>query len=117
MKNLKLTILFLAVGLIGLTAQSAGAQVTGGYGPVAKNDPQVRAAAKFAVATERKRAKRVVTLISCSKAAQQVVAGMNYKVCLQVRDGGHVRTATAVVYRNLQGGRSLTSWDWGECEE
>jgi TRAP-type C4-dicarboxylate transport system substrate-binding protein len=116
MKNLKLTILFLAVCLIGLSAQSAAAQVTGGYGPVAKSDPQVRAAAKFAIAAECKRTKRTITLISTSKAAQQVVAGMNYKVCLKVRDGGQVRTATAVVYRTLQGGRSLTSWDWGTCD-
>jgi len=115
MQKLKISIFFLAFCFIGLTAQSAAAQIPGGYNSVSKNDPQVKAAAKFAVAAQSKRVKHVITLISINKAEQQVVAGMNYKVCLQVRDGRRVRKATAVVYRNLQGKRSLTSWDWGEC--
>lgn len=115
MRKITFLSFLLAFCFIGFTAQSAAAQIAGGYNPVSKNDPQVRAAAKFAVAAESKRVKHVITLISIRKAQQQVVAGMNYEVCLQVRDGRRVRRATAVVYRNLQGKRSLTSWDWGEC--
>jgi hypothetical protein len=59
--------------------------------------------------------KNGISLISIDKAEQQVVAGMNYKVCLKVRNGKRVRYATAVVYRDLKGKRSLSSWDWGEC--
>ena len=116
MKRLELSVFVLACCLIGLMAQSVAAQRTGGYAAVSRNNAQVRAAATFAVATQSERGHQPLTLISVRKAGQQVVAGMNYKVCLQVRDGQRVRTATAVVYRNLQGQRSFTSWDWGGCD-
>lgn len=99
------------------TASSATAQepMAGGYSSVSKNDAQVKAAAKYAVAREARRVKRGITLISISKAEQQVVAGMNYQVCMKVRDGRKTRWASAVVYRHWKGTRSLTSWDWGAC--
>lgn len=116
MKLLTSLVFVLAICMMGFTMQNTNAQIAGGFESVSKTDPQVRAAAKFAVAAECKRTKRNITLVSIDSAAQQVVAGMNYKVCMQVRDGRHVRNATAVVWRNLQGGRSLRSWDWGACE-
>lgn len=99
-------------------AASASAQemMTGNYRPVNKNDAQVKAAAKYAITAEAKRVKRGISLVSISKAEQQVVAGMNYRVCMKVRDGRKTRWATAVVYRHWKGTRSLTSWDWGTCD-
>jgi len=51
-----------------------------------------------------------------SKAAKQVVAGMNYCVDLQLTDrssGKSVqRKAEAVIYRDWDGKHSLTSWEW-----
>jgi Aspartic acid proteinase inhibitor len=95
-------------------AQDEG-PITGAYGRVNKNDAQVKASAKFAVKARAKSTKRSITLISISKAEQQVVSGMNYKVCMKVRDGRRTRWATAVVYRHWGGTRQLSSWDWGAC--
>jgi hypothetical protein len=111
----KLIFLTLLLAIFGLGAQAAKGQMAGGYNPAKKNDPQVRAAAKYAVAAENQKIRPGVLFILIAKAEQQVVAGMNYKMCLKVRNGKRVRYATAVVYRNLKGKHSLTSWDWGEC--
>ncbi len=100
---------------IAFAASSAAAQMVGNYRPVSKNDPQVKAAARYAVTAEARRVRRGITLLSIDKAEQQVVAGMNYQLCLRVRDGRRTRRATAVVYRHWKGNRSLTSWDWGAC--
>lgn len=89
--------------------------MVGNYRPVSKNDPQVKAAANYTVRAEARRIRHVITLLSVNKAEQQVVAGMNYRVCLKVRDNRRTRWATAVVYRHWNGKRSLTSWDWGAC--
>lgn len=116
MKKIYLLSLVLAVCFIGLSAQVTKAQIAGGYGSVETSDKEVKAAARQAVSTESKRLKHTLTLISISKAEQQVVAGMNYKVCLKVRDGRRTRRATAVVFKSLRGRRSLSSWDWGNCD-
>jgi hypothetical protein len=116
MQKLRISI-FVLVGCFILSAASnASAQMTGAYGLAEKNDLQIKAAANFAVRAEGKRVRHSVTLLSINKAEQQVVAGMNYKVCMRVRDGRKNRWATAVVYRDLRGKRSLTSWDWGNCD-
>ena len=99
----------------GFAARAAQAQIAGGYNSVGTKDKEVRAAARYAVAAQGKRAKRSITLISINKAEQQVVAGMNYKVCLKVRDKRLTRVATAVIYKDLRGKRELTSWYWGNC--
>ena len=115
MRKINFLVFLLVFCFIGFAAKTATAQMPGGYNSVNKNDPQVKAAARYAVTTQSKRAGHSITLISISKAEQQVVAGMNYKVCLKVSDRKRTRWATAVVYRDLKGGRSLTSWDWGAC--
>ena len=48
----------------------------------------------------------------------QVVAGLNYRICMRVREGRRaVRTATAVVYRDLRKRMSLTRWKNGACTD
>ena len=117
MFKLHTSIFVLSTCFLVFTATNVSAQemMTGNYRPANKNDAQVKAAAKYAVKTEAKRVKRGITLVSISKAEQQVVSGMNYMVCMKVRDGRKTRWATAVVYRHWSGKRSLTSWDWGAC--
>jgi cystatin-C len=115
MRKLNLLLPLFVFCLIAIAAQTAKAQIAGGYGPVDTKDPQVRAAARYAVAVENKKIKSGVIFRLLVKAEQQVVAGMNYKVCLKVKNGKRIRYATAVVYRDLKGKRSLTSWEWGEC--
>ncbi len=115
MQKLNLLLPLIVFCFLAIGAQAAKAQIAGGYGSVDTKDPQVKAAARYAVTVENRKVRSGVVLLSLVKAEQQVVAGMNYKLCLKVRNGKRVRYATAVVYRDLKGKRSLTSWDWGEC--
>jgi hypothetical protein len=97
------------------------AQRTGGYKEVAKDDDQVQAAAEFAVSEQGKKQEMTYKLVSVEHAEQQVVAGINYKLCLKVgyhKEDDDVDTTEfvrVVVYRNLQRAYSLTSWTQEDC--
>jgi len=92
--------------------------IAGGYATASVTDKQVRKAGAFAVTARSKRVGKTVSLISIRKAEVQVVAGLNYRVCMRVREGGGaVRTATAVVYRDLRKRMSLTRWKNGACTD
>ena len=87
------------------------------------------AAAEFAVKAEGEKQDMTYKLVSVEHAEQQVVAGINYRLCLKVGhrkegdDEDTVELVRVVVYRNLQKAYSLTSWvqencgDAGEPEE
>ncbi len=102
-----------------LVLGSAFAQIAGGYGTADLKDPQVMAAAKFAVGAQNAKLKRTgrraYTLLEISKAEMQVVAGLNFHVCIKTKLGTSIRNADAVVYQDLQQKLSLTSWDWKKC--
>jgi transcription elongation GreA/GreB family factor len=83
----------------------------GSYTAAAVSDENVIAAAEFAVSEESKKG-NALTLVSVDAAETQVVAGMNYRVRLTVKDAGNSRKAEAVVYRNLEPNLSLTAWNW-----
>ena len=92
-------------------------QITGGYGEASVKDAEVIKAANFAVKKAAKKEKATIKLIEIKKAQMQVVAGLNYEVCLQVsvkKSGKKAVTqyAKAVVYRNLKSVYSLTSWEF-----
>ncbi len=113
---------FVLLGLVFAFGAAASqtrvsAQLTGAYSKAKVSDKQVKAAAAFAVSEQAKEHNAKVKLVRITKAQTQVVAGMNYRVCMQVRDGsrGRKHTVTAVVYRDLQNKYSLTSWDVGKC--
>ena len=81
----------------------------GSFGPVSTTDPNVLAAAKFAVAEHDAK----LTFQTLDQAAYQVVAGANYRLTLRVLDAGKSRPAEAVVWHKLgNAGHSLTSWRW-----
>ena len=113
--------LFIILG----SASASYSQITGGYGDADVKDAEVIKAAKFAIKKGSKNEKATVTLVSIKKARVQVVAGLNYELCLEVdvKKAGkksvkqYVKT---VVYRNLKNVYSLTSWtllkDLAECE-
>jgi len=113
MKRVLITALALLV--VGAGAPASGAQqrqpVAGGYGERPTNDRGVAAAAAFAVRERGRQTRRRVTLLSIVSAEAQVVAGMNYRMVLNVREGGEVRDVTAVVFQNLRRGLSLVSWE------
>ena len=90
-------------------------QIAGGYGDAPKTDPEVLAAARFAIKQERRKLGRQLSLISIERAEVQVVAGLNYRLCLKVKIKGKPQDVTAVVYKNLKQKYSLSSWDAGGC--
>ena len=95
-------------------AGSAAAQdvpVAGGYSERATGDRGVAAAARFAVRERGRQTRRRVTLLEVRRAETQVVAGLNYRLLLSVREGRESRDVTAVVYENLRRRLSLTSWE------
>lgn len=87
----------------------------GGWENAKVDDPDVVAAAKFAVKKTQAKHKKL-KMDRIVAAAQQVVAGINYWVDLELTDrasGKPVkRRAEAVIYRDLDGKNSLTSWKW-----
>ncbi len=107
-----------ALGIFALTAVAA-AQLAGGFGTADLKDPEVIAAAKFALSTKNTSMKRTGTraynLLEIQKAEVQVVAGLNYRVCMKVKLGSILRTADALVYKDLQNKYSLSSWVWDKC--
>lgn len=85
----------------------------GSYRPALSSDPEIIAAAQAAISLHNAQpGTSQVHLLSIREATQQVVAGMNYRLWLRVSDSGRTRTANALIYRDLSGHHSLTSWAW-----
>ncbi|HEX8150087.1 MAG TPA: GerMN domain-containing protein [Pyrinomonadaceae bacterium] len=100
--------------ILGAAAPASSAQVepvAGGYSERPTRDTGVAAAAAFAVRERGRRTGRRVTLVAVRRAETQVVAGLNYRLLLGVREGRESRDVTAVVYQNLRQRFSLTSWE------
>lgn len=95
--------------------------IAGGYGPISKDDAGVVAAAKYAVKTEGKKMRAAIKLVAVKQAESQVVAGQNYRLCMEVsiKPKGAKTAVTkniqAVVYKNLKQQLSLTSWEEAVC--
>lgn len=111
--------LFIFGGAIQANAQDD--DEAGGYVAARVTDASVKAAAAFAVKEKARRSGDTIVLMSIKSAKQQVVAGMNFDLCIEVKSKGknddeveelYVKT---VVYRNLQNVFSLTSWFVEEC--
>lgn len=113
-------VLALVFGISAASTKVAAQQsepIVGGYGDASVTDKEVKSAAAFAVKTRSKNTKRTITLVKIRKAEMQVVAGLNYRICMSVREGRTTRTATAVVYRDLQNRKSLSRWKNGACTD
>ena len=112
MKRVLLTVLaLLTLGAGAPAAFAQDAPITGGYQERRTRDRGVAAAAAFAVRERGRQTGRRVTLLSVRRAEAQVVAGMNYRLLLSVREGRRVSDVTAVVYENLRRRFSLESWE------
>jgi Aspartic acid proteinase inhibitor len=98
----------LALGML-LTAAASAQRVVGGYKSISADDKDAVAAAKFAAGEKE------VELVSVVTAERQVVAGTNFKLCLEVNDDSGTKNFMAVVYHNLQNEYKLTSWDEQKC--
>jgi uncharacterized lipoprotein NlpE involved in copper resistance len=89
----------------------------GGYASAERTSPDVIAAANVAVASQAARSGQKITLRSIVRAEQQIVAGVNYRLCLDVSVDGTSGEALAIVFRNLQQESSLTRWTSPGCDE
>jgi len=125
--NLRMMIVFAALGLIlSCTAVSFGQDkepITGGYQNVEVSAAQIVSAANFAVKAQAKKQRAKIKLIEIKKAEQQVVAGMNFNMCLQVetrdkrKKTSVPQTVQAIVFLNLKQKYELTSWAIAACAE
>lgn len=95
------------------TSHAQGAPIVGGLRAGSKTDPEVLAAAKFAVGERAKTKGVAVDLVAVESVEQQVVAGMNYKLRLSVKIDGKAQQVTATVWRKVpaSAGYALTSWE------
>jgi hypothetical protein len=107
--------ILLAALLLVITCAAAPARqeppVAGGYSERPASDRGVAAAAAFAARERGRRTGRRVTLLGVRRAETQVVAGLNYRLLLTVREDRKERDVLAVVYQNLRQRLSLTSWE------
>jgi Aspartic acid proteinase inhibitor len=121
MKKFKLLSVLAVAAFLFVCASSAAAQKVGGYRETSKTDQDVVAAADFAVSARADKTGATIELQSIEHAERQVVAGTNFRFCLKVSASGDgddtqtMKTVKAVVYRNLKGEFSLTSWVKEEC--
>jgi hypothetical protein len=93
-------------------------QIVGGYGDISATSKDAKSAAAFAITKQAAKSGKKLTLVKITKAEQQVVAGINYRVCMMVREGRRkAYSVTAVVYQNLKNRRSLSNWKKGECSD
>jgi hypothetical protein len=98
-------------------------RILGGYSETAKDSPEIREAAEFAVKAQGEKQEMTYKLVSVEHAEKQTVAGINYRLCLKVgyhKEDDDVDTTEfvrVVVYRNLQKVYSLTSWAQENCGE
>ena len=111
-----LFVLAIALGTIGASAQRLG-----GYREIDKSDEGAAAAAAFAVKAQSENKEMTYKLVSIEHAESQVVAGINYRLCLKVGyhkqddDVDTTEFVRVVVNRNLQNQHSLTSWTEENC--
>ena len=120
--SLRGVIILIALSFIFGSVAVVLPQRLGGYKEIAKDDAEALAAAEFAVKAEGEKQDMTYKLVSVEHAEQQVVAGINYRLCLKVghrkgNDEDTVEFVRVVVYRNLQKAYSLTSWVQENCGE
>lgn len=87
--------------------------IAGGYSKADTLSDDVIAAADFAAAEQNKKDDNNLRVVEVKKAEKQVVAGMNYRMCVEVQTGGDEGEkyfANTTVYQNLQQAYSLSRW-------
>ena len=88
------------------------AEMPGAWASADPFDPDVQEAARFAVQTFAVQGKRRVLFKEVNEARQQVVAGLNFKLRIQVSEDGVDHSASVTVWRHPYGRYSLSEWIW-----
>jgi len=112
-------LIVIAIGSLSLYGAAQTPPITGGYGNASVSSKEVRNAAKFAVRTHGKQEGKPITLVKINRAEQQVVSGMNYRLCMTVRHGkkGEAHDVIAIVYQPIRKPMELTSFEHGDCKD
>jgi len=82
----------------------------GGYSKASVKDKEVVDAAQFAVKEQAKKTQSKIDLIKVVRADRQVVAGMNYKLRLEIKTGDQLSQVNVVVWKKLDQTHELTEW-------
>ena len=124
MKNKLRALLLTAVVLIGISANAFTQIKTGGYKKIPASDAGAVAAAEYAAKTQAEKDNAEITLQTVKTAESQTVAGVNYKLCIEVYrvdEGDDVEIkqfVQTVVFRSLKKEYQLKSWEEAEsCGE
>lgn len=107
---LSAALLFVILSAAASASSAQDAPIAGGYSNRPVSDPGVVAATAFAVRERGRRTGRRVTLLEIRQAETQVVAGLNYRLLLTVRENRKEQDVIAFVYRNLRRAYSLRNW-------
>ena len=114
----RIVVLLLASGVC-VGSALAVPPMPGGHQEANVTNQWVVAAANFAVQAQQQAIRKdpstpavMLALVTIVQAEEQVVAGMNYYLTLEVKSNDTTRTAEAVVYRRFNGEYKLTSWKW-----
>jgi hypothetical protein len=104
-------LLMLASVACAQTPAEAPLPIVGGYQKASVDDADIKAAADFAISVAPKKVK----LDKIVSARQQIVAGVNYSLCLSVKADKiglltGVKFVAAKVFRDLNQTYQLTSW-------
>ncbi|MBD0369856.1 MAG: hypothetical protein ICV60_03315 [Pyrinomonadaceae bacterium] len=103
-----------ALSMVLSCASAAFAQrapVAGGYVKTPTGSAEVAAAARFAVREQGLKDGTLNFLDSIQSAEVQVVKGRNYRLSMKVWASGDTKDVRAIVYKNLEGEYSLSSWE------
>ena len=113
--------MFAALAVFFACVSAVSAQKVGGYKDAAIDDAGVVAAAEFAVSDHSEKNEVSLEIVRIVKAERQIVAGTNYRLCVEVKvvEEGNDDTqfVQAVVYQDLKKVYKLTSWKPDACGE
>ena len=117
-KKLRIILMMVVINAVigcmfGLQAQQS--PIAGGYQQASTTESDVVSAAKFATKKEKRKKGIRLSLISIERAEKQVVAGINYRLCLRVKIKDKIQNVTTIVYRNLRQKYSLSNWEEDGC--
>lgn len=118
-KNLKMAVALAALTIMVGAATAVMAQPrVGGYKVIPNTDTEAKKAAVFAIGDQNSHSYSSFQLQEILKVERQIVAGSNYRICMNADDLGsneNSGTYQAVVYVDLKNVRKLVSWAKSDC--
>ena len=109
----RLGLVFAVALCLPLPASASAAPMTGGFSQANTKHANVIKAARFAVAQRKQQTGDKLALQKIEHAQTQVVAGLNYQLCLKVKQSKPSQTlrVAAKVYQNLDQQMELSKWE------